>query len=264
MRRRRWSPQSFCITLLTPPVKQQQVVSPRLLLVVDTEHEHADSLDVPATTPETMHIQHLKIGGYRLRVGTRPARSRRGGMPLLLCNGIGASFELLYPFVDALDDVDVIMFDAPGVGGSSTPLLPYRMAGLARTVGRMLDALGVDEVDVLGVSWGGGLAQQFALDSGDRCRKLVLAATTMGAFMVPGKPTALLKFLDPRRYFDRAFIVEAAGDLYGGLFRTNPAYAWSHVPMIRAPATSGYAMQLFRGLGAGRARTACASCGSLR
>jgi pimeloyl-ACP methyl ester carboxylesterase len=41
--------------------------------------------------------------------------------PLLIFNGIGANLELLEPFVEALGDVEVIIFDVPGVGGSPTP-----------------------------------------------------------------------------------------------------------------------------------------------
>jgi len=54
----------------------------------------------------------------------RPGRGRRGSgnqvrTPLLLINGIGASLELLEPFVDALEPaIEVIRFDVPGVGGS--------------------------------------------------------------------------------------------------------------------------------------------------
>ena len=55
----------------------------------------------------------IDVDGQSLRI-----RIRRGaGTPLLIFNGIGASFELLDPFVDALKDVEVIVFDVPGVGG---------------------------------------------------------------------------------------------------------------------------------------------------
>ncbi len=64
----------------------------------------------------------------------RNGRIRRpAGVPLLLINGIGASLELLAPFVDALDPaLEVISFDVPGVGGSPMPARPYRFTGLCR------------------------------------------------------------------------------------------------------------------------------------
>lgn len=119
-----------------------------------------------------------------LRTAVRPGSSHLP--PLLICNGIGANLELVLPFVNALPaDLEVIAFDVPGVGGSSTPLLPYRFGGLARLMARMLDYLNYGQVNVIGVSWGGALAQQFAHDFPERCKKLVLAATSAGASWCP-------------------------------------------------------------------------------
>src|SRR6266487_332780 len=135
-------------------------------------------------------VRTVVVGGQHLRVAVRPGDGAR--TPLVLANGIGASLELLQPFVDALDpSIEVLRFDVPGVGGSPLPRTPYRLPGLARLVAGLLDQLGYRRVDLLGISWGGGLAQQFALCHGDRCRRLVLAATGTGALMVPGRPQVL-------------------------------------------------------------------------
>src|SRR5260370_39198256 len=117
----------------------------------------------------------------------------RGGIPgwpaLLLCNGIGASLELLQPFVDALDPRrEVVRFDMPGIGGSPAPVVPYHLWTLAPLLSGLLDQLGHQQADVLGVSWGGGLAQQFAVRRPSRVRRLVLAATSPGAPLVPRHP----------------------------------------------------------------------------
>ena len=45
----------------------------------------------------------------------------------------------------------------------------------------MLDYLDYGQVTAIGVSWGGALAQQFAHDYPERCKKLILAATAAGA-----------------------------------------------------------------------------------
>ena len=59
----------------------------------------------------------LTVGGWTIRVAVREGTP--GTPPLLLCNGIGASLELLQPFADALDPRrPVIRFDMPGIGGS--------------------------------------------------------------------------------------------------------------------------------------------------
>jgi pimeloyl-ACP methyl ester carboxylesterase len=116
------------------------------------------------TSPEfvdAMQIQTIDLDGQLLRVAVRPGSD--ASPPLLLFNGIGANLELVEPFVAALDDVIVIIFDVPGVGGSPAPLIPYRFSTLAVLSDKLLTRLGyTGPVDVLGVSWGGALAQQFA------------------------------------------------------------------------------------------------------
>jgi pimeloyl-ACP methyl ester carboxylesterase len=82
---------------------------------------------------------------------------------------------------------------------------------------QLLDVLGYDGlIDVLGISWGGSLAQQFAHLDPDRCRRLILASTSPGAIMVPGKPSGLSKMISPRRYSDPDFLHKVGGELYGG------------------------------------------------
>ena len=76
-------------------------------------------------------------------------------------------------------------------------------------------------VDVLGLSWGGALAQQFAFHNPRRCRRLILVATATGIAMVPGKPTVLAKMLTPRRFLDHDYAASIAADLYGGTVRTD-------------------------------------------
>ena len=122
----------------------------------------------------------IDLDGNTIRTAVRPGKPHM--TPLLVFNGIGANLELIFPFVNALDpDLEVIAFDVPGVGGSSTPSTPYRFPGLAKLAARMLDYLDYGQVSVIGVSWGGALAQQFAHDYPERCKKLILAATAAGA-----------------------------------------------------------------------------------
>ena len=102
--------------------------------------------------------QIMQAGGRQLRVAIRPGTGT--GPPLLLCNGIGMRLEAFQPFVDALDPaIEVIRFDAPGTGGSQLPSRPYRFTTLALLLREMLHKLGHQQADVLGISWGGGLAQ---------------------------------------------------------------------------------------------------------
>jgi poly(3-hydroxyalkanoate) depolymerase len=112
----------------------------------------------------------------------------------------------------------------------------------------VLDRLGVEQVDVLGVSLGGGIAQQLAYQSPARVRRLVLAATSPGAISVPGRPSALLALMSRRRYVDPAYYRRVAPNLYGGQSRRDPDSS-AAVRFEHPPSLSGYAHQLYAGLG---------------
>ncbi len=191
----------------------------------------------------------LAVRGRILRVAVREGDP--GWPPLLLCNGISASLELLQPFADALGRRrGVIRFDMPGVGGSPAPVVPYHLTTVAPMLGGLLDQLGHERADVLGISWGGGLAQQFALSCPDRVRRLVLVATGPGALMVPGHPRVLRRMLTPKRHRDPEYAARVAGDLYGGSARQDPALARDllHTTTRLGPAR-GYYYQLMAGIG---------------
>ncbi|WP_346006787.1 poly(3-hydroxyalkanoate) depolymerase [Janibacter terrae] len=200
-----------------------------------------------ATTPSEQ-IHQVLVHGRRMRVCVRPGE----GTPLLLCNGIGASLELLQAFVDALDpSIPVVRFDVPGIGGSQLPRRPYNLATLARSLGRVLTELGFDRVDVLGISWGGALAQQFAAQHPRRCRRLVLVSTSAGWMMVPGSPHVLRTMSTPRRYRDPEYGASVAGSIYGGAIRDDPGLGRRFYAGQKTSVTSrrAYFLQLAAGAG---------------
>lgn len=178
-----------------------------------------------------MDIKTINVNGQCIRVAVRPGLPNT--TPLLLFNGIGASLELVMPFIEALQPgLEVIAFDVPGVGGSPAPKLPYRFSGLAKTVCQMLDALDYGQVDVLGLSWGGFLAQQFAHDYPVRCRRLILAATSTGVLSIAPKLKVLSRMSNPRRYTDPGYAASIAADIYGGKFRHDKQLASHHATKI--------------------------------
>jgi poly(3-hydroxyoctanoate) depolymerase len=182
----------------------------------------------------------IDVDGLRLRVSVGGS-----GRPLLLLNGLGASFELLEPFRRALE-AETIAIDVPGTGGSQSLRVPLRLAGYADLVARALDVLGYGEIDVFGVSWGGALAQEFARRHLRRVRRLVLAATTPGWIAAPGRLEAIWAMATPRRYYSREYFERMAPILYGGAARTNPELLrdHGHLRFIRPPTLRGYFFQM--------------------
>lgn len=196
-----------------------------------------------------MSVEKVNVGGQLLRVGVRQGKD--GVAPLLLFNGIGASLELVEPFAAALDErIGIVAFDVPGVGESPPPRRPYRFSGIANLANQLLLALGYDDaVDILGVSWGGAVAQQFARMFPTRCGRLILAATSPGAIMVPGKLATIAKLASPRRYRDPDFLRKVGADIYGGAYRTDPEPLQNLSHQFRSPGKLGYTYQLLAGAG---------------
>jgi poly(3-hydroxyalkanoate) depolymerase len=184
----------------------------------------------------------IDVGGQKLMVAIR--HGSRPHPPLLLFNGIGANWELARGFLTALTDTTAIIFDMPGIGGSPLPTLPYRPSSISRLAALLLAKLGYEKADVAGVSWGGGIAQQFAHQYPRICRRLVLAATSPGAIMAPGRPATLMKMATPRRYLDKTYMRKIAPDIYGGAFRTDPSLINRHAEAMQGARTLGYLYQL--------------------
>lgn len=193
-------------------------------------------------TNHDLEFSMKRVGGRTLRVARWRATGEAGtNRPLLFFNGIGANIELITPLAERLGGRDIITFDMPGIGESPDPVWPYRLRTMARLADLIVNDFGYGKVDVMGVSWGGGMAQQYALQFGGRVENLILAATSAGMFMVPGKISALSKMIDPRRYVDPQFMLKNFRTLYGG----NMDGAGTHASRIKAPSMRGYVHQLF-------------------
>ena len=194
-----------------------------------------------------IEYQFRTVAGQRLHIASR-LLGQSDRIPLLIFNGIGASAELLEPLLLKLS-IPSITFDIPGVGGSPVSPLPRRMRNFADLALKLLDELGVDKVHVMGISWGGALAQQFAYQHPDRSDCLILAATSTGHLMVPASPRVWLRMATPLRYFSGYYFRQIAGDIYGGDFRTDQRRVKSHLKHMAPPSTWGYLGQLYAMLG---------------
>ncbi|MEO0031808.1 MAG: hypothetical protein RIS94_1566 [Pseudomonadota bacterium] len=165
----------------------------------------------------------IGVAGRRLRLGQwhAGAGAQTGGRearrPLVMLNGIGMNLELLDPVARLMPDRHVISFDMPGIGGSPDPIFPYTIPHIALTLATLLDRLRIESVDLLGISWGGAVAQQFAFQHKARTGKLVLAATSAGgAAMVPGNPAILGPMMDPMEYTVEKTLRRNLAMLYNG------------------------------------------------
>ncbi|HET6564298.1 MAG TPA: alpha/beta fold hydrolase [Xanthomonadales bacterium] len=108
-------------------------------------------------------------------------RESGNGPPLLLIMGLGYS-SAMWCHVEAglARHFRVILFDNRGIGKSTAPPGPIRIADLAADATAVLDAAEVDSAFVFGLSMGGFIAQELALGNPRRVRALVLGATNCG------------------------------------------------------------------------------------
>ena len=106
---------------------------------------------------------------------------RGAGPRLLFFNGSGATLAnaglLLDPFTTRFE---VLGFDQRGLGRTSIPPGPYEMADYAADAAALLDHVGWDGCRAVGVSFGGMVAQEFAVTFPERVERLALVCTSPG------------------------------------------------------------------------------------
>jgi len=126
-------------------------------------------------THETVRTQFVQVGDVRFayrRFG------RRGGLPLLLLNYFAANMDAWDPKVTngLAAERDVILFNNAGVG-SSTGETPSTVAAMTKHCVDFCRALDLRNIDVVGFSLGGMIAQQLAFEYPDMVRRMILMGT---------------------------------------------------------------------------------------
>jgi pimeloyl-ACP methyl ester carboxylesterase len=128
------------------------------------------------------------------------------GPPLLLIMGMsGTSLHWGEPFLELLRrDFDVIAYDHRGVGASTRLEGPVTITQLAEDGSALLEALGIESADVLGISMGGMVAQELALKHPEQVRTLTLGCTFCGGpDSVATSPAVLGRLADAMASGDR-------------------------------------------------------------
>ncbi len=187
----------------------------------------------------------LDVLGHEVRVDVRPGTDP-DATPVLLLMGLGGNVEMWEPFRTLLarrTGATTVAYDVPGTGGSPTPLRPLPLCEHAKVAVGVADAVGLDRFDVLGLSWGGLLAQQTAATAPKRVRRLVLANTNFGFGSVPGDVDALRVLSTPGRYHSPDDLVDATR-VFGGHEQDVPAAAHTAARFLRPPSGRGYLYQL--------------------
>jgi 3-oxoadipate enol-lactonase len=138
--------------------------------------------------------------GYRLHYRDVPARPSdqhvaparpSDHLPVLMIHGLGMSSRFWFDLPERIASDPtrprrVLAIDNRGTGQSDRPRGRYHMRQLARDAISVLDAAGIDRAIVVGVSMGGMISQNVAIDHPTRVGGLVLVATS------PGMPVAQL------------------------------------------------------------------------
>ena len=103
------------------------------------------------------------------------------GPPLLFCNGSGATLVSSAPLIARFrQHFDVLAHDQRGLGRTTIPPGPYSMADYAADAVALLDAVGWDRCAVVGISFGGMVAQELAVTWPERITRLALVCTSPG------------------------------------------------------------------------------------
>jgi len=128
-------------------------------------------------------LQYVTIHGHRrafVKVGSGPV--------VLLLHGLGCDHTTWEPVLEALSRrYTVIAPDLLGHGQSDKPRADYSLGGYANGMRDLLTVLGVDKATVIGHSFGGGVAMQFAYQFPERTERLMLVASGgLGPEVSPG------------------------------------------------------------------------------
>lgn len=181
----------------------------------------------------------VTVAGVPLQV-----RRSGAGRPLLLLNGLGCSVETWQSLGQHLEGFETLAFDPPGIGQSPAARWPLTIGRIARLARGVADQAGWTRFDVLGLSWGGTVAQQLAHEEPARVRNLVLCATTFGPGSFSIDPVAIGLMAVPWRPRSTAYSRAAAAYLLGPDVDLYPEAYAAFLSSWRPPTLHGFYSQV--------------------
>lgn len=189
----------------------------------------------------------VRVLGHHIRVSVRPGANPHA-RPLLMLMGLGGNIEMWEPLRSTLAErvgMTTVAFDVPGTGESAPPRVPLPLPAIGLLTRQLMSFLEFDEVDVIGLSWGGLLAQQLAVTAPKRVRRLVLACTNMGWGSVPGGWRVLRTLATPARYRSRRQLSDAIAAFGNDPPSTRDALrVHNEARLARPPSIRGYYGQI--------------------
>lgn len=104
------------------------------------------------------------------------------GEPLVLISGFASGAWIWYKQIEELaKDFKVITFDPRGVGQTKIVAeTPVSIEAIADDTAKLLDELEIEKANLLGASFGGFVAQEFAIKYPEKLKNLILACTSFG------------------------------------------------------------------------------------
>ena len=121
------------------------------------------------------------------------------GAPLLYIGGSGADLRQKPSIMDTplSSHFQLTSYDQRGLGQTEKPQTGYTMAAYADDAAALLDALGIERAHILGISFGGMVAQHFALRHSDRVSRLAMFCTAAGGAGGASYPLQNLRDMEP-------------------------------------------------------------------
>jgi len=103
------------------------------------------------------------------------------GDPLVMIRGLGSNLDHWYPQMPVLKQhFRVLTFDNPGIARTKDVITPYSIREMAKNIAGLMDAAGIEKAHILGLSMGGMIAQELALNFPERIQRLILCVTHCG------------------------------------------------------------------------------------